>query len=500
MAVIDSGSNSAGKANVDANYNLQAVLPGNTATGVAQGGGTAAAGFAAMLSEVDSGSVTGSRLVREPEVSQDYRVRVGMDTLLFSDTFNASAQNTSLWSYTFNTMTAAQPGAGTVNFGTVQGTTSAHGAFMRTFQHFPLFGTFPLAVEFHVGQFTAALTANEVWRMGLGLPAAATTAPTDGVWLEITSAGVIGSISFANTTTQTGTLLALNSLTVGDLDKFIIVVGERTIEFWRDNTLLGTLSVPNANGQPFVTTSLPVFMHKYNTGAVSNTNTMRVADVNVTLMDALTSRDWPTQLCALGQMAYQGQNGGTMGTTALLPNATAATTVTGTALSQTVAIATGLGGQAGITAGAAGVDGCVTAFQSPIGSTTQTPRNLIIKGVRIDAVNIGAAVATTATVMQWSLGFGAIIAAGTLPSLAQAESASFTTATAKAWRRIPLGVQSWVVGAAIGAAAEQITINFSAPIVVHPGQWVAAVAKFIVGTATASQVIWATVAFDAYYE
>ena len=498
MAMIQSGSNSAGYANVDSNYNTQVNLPGNTATGGVQGGGPEAAGFATMLSEVDAGTVTGERLVRAPEVSQDYRIRMGMDTLLFSDTFNASAQNTSCWSYTFATMTAAQPGAGTVNFGTVQGTTSAHGAFMRTFQHFPLFGTFPLAVEFHVGQFTAALTAGEVWRMGLGLPSAATTPATDGVWIEITSAGVLGAAAFSNTTTQTGTLLALNSLTVGDLDKFIIVVGERTIEFWRDDTLLGTLDVPTANGQPFITTSLPVFMHKYNTGAVSNTNTMRVADVNVTLMDALTSRDWPTQLCTLGQMAYQGQNGGTMGTTALLPNATAATTVTGAALSQTVPIATGLGGQAGITAAAAGVDGCVTAFQCPTGSTTQTPRNLVIRGVRVDSVNIGAAVATTASVLQWSLAFGAT--GVTIPSLAQAESASFATGTSKAWRRVPLGLQSWIVGAAIGAPAEAIVLKFDAPVVVHPGQWVAAVAKFIVGTATASQVIWATVTFDAYYE
>jgi hypothetical protein len=172
--------------------------------------------------------------------------------------------------------------------------------------------------------------------------------------------------------------------------------------------------------------------------------------------------------------------------------------VTGGALSQTVAIATGLGGQAGIVAAVAGIDGCVTAFQNPTGGINQSARNLVITGVRIDAVNIGAAVATTASVLSWSLAFGATGA--TIPSLAQGESASFTTATAKAWRRVPLGVQSWIVGAAIGAPAEAITVKFDSPVVVHPGQWVASVAKFIVGTATASQVIWCIVSFDAYYE
>jgi hypothetical protein len=41
-------------------------------------------------------------------------------------------------------------------------------------------------------------------------------------------------------------------------------------------------------------------------------------------------------------------------------------------------------------------------------------------------------------------------------------------------------------------------MRFAAPIPVYPGEFVATVAKFIVGTATGSQVIWAHVTFDAY--
>ncbi len=498
MAIIDGGSSSSGKANVDSSYNLQGNLPLVLPNGTQQGGGIANAGFATLLAENDPGSVTGSRLVRQPEASQDYRLRVGIDTQLFWDSFNASAQNTSLWSYTFNTLTAAQPGAGTVNFSVVQGTTSSHGAFMRTFPYFPLEGTGPLALEVDWGPFTAPLVANEVWLQGVGLPSAATTPPTDGCWFSFTSAGLIGVINFNNTPTQTGTLLVAGDYTLGEIYHHVIVIGTRKVEFWRNNVLLGTLDMPDANGQPFLGGSLPAFMMKYNTGAVSNTNTMRVANVSVSLMDLQTVKPWAQQMASMGLMAYQGQNGGTMGTTALLPNATAATTVTGGALSQTVAIATGLGGQAGIQAAAAGVDGCVTAFQVPTGGINQTPRNLIITGMRIDSVVIGAAVATTASILQWSLVFGATGA--TIPSLAQAESASFATATAKAWRRVALGLQSWVVAAAIGTPAEALNVAFPSPIVVQPGQWVAAVAKFIVGTATASEVFWCTVTFSAHYE
>jgi hypothetical protein len=495
MAVIDSGSNSAGKANVDAGFNLNATLPQVTTPA----GVTAPqyVGAARLFCENDPGTATGTATLISPEVSQDYRLRVGIDTVLFVDTFNATAQNTAYWSYAFNTLTAAQLGAGTVNFSNVQGTTSAHGAFMRTFQYFPVFGTAPLSVEFTFGMFAVPLVANEVWIMGLGLPTAATTEPTDGCWARLTTAGLIGEVRYSGVTTQTGVLKTLAEITLADLMKLAIVAGEREVEFWLDDVLLGAILTPAANGQPFQTGALPAFMMKYNTGAVSNTNTMRVSDITVSLLDVATNMPLAHQMAISGKTAYQGQNGGTMGTIALLPNATAATTLTGAAISQTVPIATGLGGQAGIIAGVAGADGLITSFQNPTGGVNQTPRNLVITGIRIDAVNLGAAVATTASIVQWSLAFGATGA--TVPSLAQAESASFATGTAKAWRRVPLGVQSWQVGAAIGAPAEAIFIPFSSPIVVHPGQWVASVAKFLVGTATASQVIWTTVAFDSYY-
>ncbi len=473
---------------LDANGNVQVNLPAVDSQ----------SGYVRMLAENDPGTITGAALLRSPEVSEDYRMRVGLDTLLFTDNYNATAQNTSLYSYTFNTLTAAQSGNGAVTFSNVQGTTSAHGAFMRTFQYFPVIGTAPLAVEFTFGQFTSTLVSNELWLCGLGLPSAATTAPTDGVWFQLTSAGLIGVLAYNSVTTQTGVLLPIGSVVLGTIYKAVIVVGERELEFWWNDVLLGTIDVPSGNGQPFLQASLPVFMHKYNTGAVANTNTIRVTDLTVTLYDIQTTKPWSAQMACQGMMAYQGQNGGTMGTTALYPNATAATTVTGGALSQTVAIATGLGGQAGIVAAVPGIDGIVTAFQNPTGGINQSARNLVITGVRIDSCNIGAAVATTASVLSWSLAFGATGAA--IPSLAQAESASFATGTAKAWRRIPLGMQSWVVGAAIGQGAEAIKIDFNAPVVVHPGQWVAVVAKFLVGTATASQVIWTTTSFNAYYE
>lgn len=481
-------------AEVTANNRLKVDLETDVAANPAQVGGVR------LFCENDAGAITGAPYLKSGEITPDYRLRVGADTELFTDTFNALTQNTSLWSYTFATLTAAQPGAGTVNFSAVQGTTNAHGAFMSTHQLFALSNTGPLAIDIFAGQFNTTLVANEVWLMGLGQPTAAVTRPTDGVWLRLTTAGLEGIIAYNGVeyTTTFPVAVPLATFTVGSIYKFTIVIGEHEIEYWLDDQLLGEQDIPPANGLPWLATAAPVFLQKYNTGAVANTNTMRVCRVGVNCMDLSLGKPVGHLRAAMGLMSYQGQNGHTMGTSALLPNATAATTVTGAALSQTVAIATGLGGQAGITAAVPGVDGLVTAFRNPAPTINITGRNLIITGIRIDSVNIGAAVATTASVLQWSLAFGATGA--TVPSLAQVESASFATATAKAWRRVPLGLQSWVVGAAIGSPAEAILITFDSPVVVHPGQWIAAVAKFIVGTATASQVIWANVHFSGYYD
>lgn len=485
-------SSTTGELKNDGNGNALVTLP--------QASTPSHVGAVRVFAENDSGDHTGEAYLKSGEVSPDYRNRVGVDSRLFDDVFNANAQNTSIWYYQFATMTASQPGLGTLNFSTVQGTTSSHGAYMRTKQHFPLVNTAPIAAEFYFGQSTAQMVANEVWMMGLGTPSAAVTPPTDGAFFRLTAgAGLEGVIRFNGAEVATAFSVAkpMSDFVTGQMYKSVIVVGEQEVEFWIDDVLIGELEIPVTQGVPWLQGSLPLFMMKYNVGNVSNTNVIRVSRVGVTMMDIQAMRPWGVTQCVAGMSSYQGQNGHTQGTTALLPNATGATTVTGAALAQATALATGLGGQAGITATVPGVDGWVTAYLNPAATINITGRNLIIKGIHISSVNIGAAVATTPSTLQWSIAFG-----GTqLNSLATAEGASFSTATVKAARRVPVGLQSWIVGAGIGAQAQELDQDFShSPIVVAPGEYVGSVAKFIQGTATGSQVIWSVVTFRGYYE
>lgn len=455
--------------------------------------------------ENDAGTVTGSKYMKSPETSTDYRLRVGLDTVLFSDTFNASAQNTHKWSYTFNTLTAAQPGAGTVNFSAVQGTTSSHGAFMRSFQYFPLIGTAPLSFEITFGQFTSALSAGEVWLCGFGLPSAATTRPTDGIWFKLTSAGLVGVLAYNGSETETGVLYAFGDLSLGELDKFMIVVGKTGVEWWKqvgeDDILLDHTAIPSANGQPFIQGSLPAFMMKYNTGAVSNTNTMRVSDLTVSLMDITINKPYAVQAATAGSMAYVGQNGQTQGTTQNVGTITTGSTPnlpTSAAGSNTTPQIQGLGGWGAINAAAgAATDFIASSYTNPASTVNITGRNLIVTGIYITAINTGAAVATTPTTLLWSIAFGHLA-----DTLNATESSSFATGTTHVPRRVQLGFQSAAVGTAVGGLySNEIYRDFGdGPIVVRPGERFALIMKIVVGTATASQTITYNITPVGYFE
>ena len=459
-------------------------------------------GSVRIFGENDPGSATGAPYLMSPEVTPDYRLRVGVDSILFEDTFNATAQNTSLWSYTFATLTAAQPGAGTVNFSTVQGTTSAHGANMRTFQYFPLTNTAPLAIEFTGGMFTAPLVSGEVWAAGIGLPGSAILLPTDGVYWKLTTAGLEGILSFNGTPVSTGVIYPFSSIVLDTMAKYVIVIGEREIQWWANDVLLNKQVIPTGNAIPWLGVSAPIFMQKYNTGAVSNTNQMRVARCGVTLMDLNSNINWGLSLATMGRHASVGQNGQTVGTTAGNFAGTSAVAAT-QAGSNTAANASfaGLGGIFQMTAqvGTAASSGDMVAsyFLNPASTINITGRNLIITKCKINAVNYGAVVATTPTTLVWGLFYGS-----TAITLAQAESGSFTTGTAHAPRKIPLGINYVPIGAVIGQpysaeVGEDFTI---APLVVRPGEYVGTTVRFLVGTATASQTVVYTVTFGGYWE
>lgn len=453
------------------------------------------AGAMVVFNENDSGAFTGVRMLRSAEVSQDYRQRVGVDTVMFRDEFNATSQNISNWRHAFTTMTMTQSG-GFLNINAAgTSTVSGNFAYLKTWRVFPLFGTAPLCAEFN-HQWDKVLVANEVFLKGFGDPTTGAD-PLDGAWIEYTSGqGVVGCLRYNSGTIirTAGPIMATPS--VNTAYKFAIVVGNGQVDFWVDDVFGGAIVVPTVQALPFLTVALPVFTMKYNIGTVGTSPNCigKCGSVVVTLMDLMTNQTWANQMasCGLGMQQLSGGSAGSpqvQWANTALPTAAAATNTT-------AALGAFLGGLFQMNAPAtSATDVIVASYQNPAGSVSQTPRTIKLRGIKIDCVNQVVAVATTASVFAVAVAWG-----GSSVTLAATESASFATATTKLRRVQPVGVISFPVAAAVGAQATGIQFDFEAPLVINPGEFVQVICKIILGTATATETFLWVVSPNLYHE
>lgn len=450
------------------------------------------------FSENDNGLKTGTPYLKSQEVSQDFRSRVGIDTVLFSHTFNALTQNTGLWKHVFTTMTMTQS-AGFLNVNAAgTSTVAGNNSLLQTWRYFPLIGTAPVCVEF-TSSITMLPTVNEVFLCGLGVAVAAAE-PADGVWFELTSGGLNGCVRYNSGIVDKITLIAdVADISLNANAKYTMVIGEREIEYWIDDVLYGEQTIPNAQGQAFLSTALPLFIQKYNNALVGSSPNMivKISDITVTLMDIATNKTWAGQLASSG-LGLQTLDGGTYTNGAqqiqwantALPTAAAATNTT-------AALGAFLGGIFQMNAAAtSATDVIISSYQNPLGGVNQTGRVMHIRGIKVDIVNAGAAnSATVPTTIALALAWGS-----TAASLATTESASFATGTTKIRRPQPIGVVSIPISAVVGQQGTSIQFDFEAPIIVNPGEFVGVMGKILSGAATASQVLQFVISPNLYHE
>ena len=142
-------------------------------------------------------------------------------------------------------------------------------------------------------------------------------------------------------------------------------------------------------------------------------------------------------------------------------------------------------------------------FAAPVGAATDfalfgyqvpTSYRFVMTGIRISSCNTGAAVATTATILDWGVAVGS-----TAVSLATVDAIAASPTSAP--RRVPVGIQGYEVAAGIGRCAPDIVANFSnSPLNVESGRFVHVVLQVPVGTATAAQIIRGDVQVMGYFE
>lgn len=442
-----------------------------------------------IFSENDAGHATGEPSLWSPEVDADFRFRVSQDLLLDDESFNYAAQNTGKYYYlTANLSNAWSAGNLTTNSNSI--TTVNSGSVFATYATFPNNGTQTLSADVELA-FSNKPVSNAFIEFGLGIPGSHLVAPLDGVFMRLTSAGLIGVAS--NNGTETIVNFPLSGGTgiweyVPEKKyQFIIDHGTVKASFWVNDgvttKLLGEIPLPAGQGRMTMGRGMQFFIkHRIVSGAAGGILQAKVGAYNVRLGGSNLSSTISTQGNRI-YGSYQGISGGTMGGLSTYPNSTNPTAAAPSNTALTANLPGGLGGQgAVIAAAAAATDGIWSSYQVPPVSVNSGSRRLVIRGAQLDLINLGAAVATTATSIQFSLAYG-----HTAVSLATTDGAA-----SKAPRRLALGFATWPVGAAIGdqPRAGKITLDLGdAPVFVNPGEFVALVGKFLVGTGTPSQVI-----------
>lgn len=476
MAFLENGNDTAGFANVNNDFELEVALSKEQNK----------AGYSVALGEIHDGVNGHSLAVRRPlRVSTDGRLRAGIDTVQWSDVFNHTVLNVSAYQCVTATATLALTG-GFLVFNAGNSVASAAVARVQTYRPFPLLGSSSLEVGFRV-RFAINAQTNNVAELGLGF-AVTTVTPTDGAYFKMTNAGnVVGVMNRNGVETTTPTLFTPVANVVYYLR---LIVDQDRLEFFVDGVLHEVISTPISDPTISFARALPLLMRFYNSSGTASAQRMEVSDVLIMTRDLSTNRLWPTSQAGQLLHSISAPTGATAGQTANFTNSVAPVSAT---LSNTAAGYTTLGGkfQFAAPAGAA-TDFALFGYQVPVASVVGGNKNLVIRGIRIDAYNTGAAVATSATVLEWGIGVGS-----TAVSLATVDSA---TAGTRGPRRMPLGVQSFAVGAGIGAIADALDINLDAPIYVEAGTFLHIILQVPIGTATASQIIKGTVFINGYFE
>lgn len=448
-------------------------------------------GFVALVAESNPEGVGIGRRTRSLEVSADYRLRSATDSTLFNDCFSHAQINTSRYRVVNTTATNALSGGRWVlNSG--NSVTSGQGTQFSTYAQFGLILSSSLYVDI-VAQLAQVLQTNNVVEFGL-FQCSGVAAPTDGVLFRFNASGVaLGVVNIGGS--ETAVALEAESgvpwvPSPAMSYHFLADIHNDLCRFWIDDKLVGEIVTPGAFGSPFLTMAGPLTARIYNSGTVTTAQRLEVSNISVTAGDVQPNRLWPTVKSVMGLSSVNIPDGTAAGQTVNYANTAAPANAT---LSNTAAGYTTLGGQWQFVAVAgAETDYALFGYLNPASTAAIPGKNLIIRGVRIETVNTGAAVATTATLLQWGIGVGS-----TGVSLATAESA---TAGGRAPRRLTLGLQVFPISAAIGTVATPIDINLDAPVVVEPGTYFHVILKMPLGTATASQVVRGTCFINGYFE
>lgn len=405
--------------------------------------------------------------------------------LLFWDPVDGAAVNTQMWAQTLTTMTVTQvaPGVVTMNAGnSVAATTvAAHTSIPRFIK--PREGVLRMSARVRFDWNAAGSTI----QVGFGTATTTTEQPVDGLFLQVSTSGSIRLVyvtSSADTTfVDTGVSMGAGVNDVKatywyDLDLYWQDDSFRVI-MWESNgstattpVIDATLNYTQTQIRATAQRALPVLLRVLNVSAPASANRLLYSEVAVMQQDIDENRLFQHAVARAGRSTLLNPASG-----AQLANYANSAAPASATLSNTAAGYTTLGGQWQFAAVAgAETDYALFAFTVPTGMT------LCVTRVKIDTWVMGAASATTPTLLQWFIG-----------------RAAAATLASNSFRK-PIGSQSIPVATAIGANVSPVDWSTDTPFVVDSGQVFHLALKMPVGTATASEIIRGVAVVEGYHE
>ena len=439
--------------------------------------------------ELDNGSILGTAVLKSGDIDSDYRQKVSSDTLLDTETFNYTAQNTGKHTFANATMAVAWGTSGmSTNSGAI--VTTGTGLTFGSYAEFPVLGNHDLYCELECG-FSVNPQANVIIDFGMfRRGASAAYAPADGAFFRLTSAGLQGVISNNGSESYTSTFGF--TPVIAQKYQFIVQINQRQVSFWVNEVLYGVIVTPNAQGQPFISSTLPFSVRQAHIGTAGGVLSFTLNNYSILLGGSVYAEKIGERANAI-MGSYQGLSGGTMGSLSAYTNSTNPTAAVPSNTALTANLPTGLGGQAWETVTlAVNTDGILLSYQVPAGTISVPGKRLRVIGVKLSSF-IQTIIAGGPLNRVFTLAFG-----HTAVSLATTEAA-----TTKKPRIVllPELTQTITATQAVSTVVAQVApvCNFTNPIYVNPGEFVQVVVKHI-GTVGVSGTIATNIQLDYSWE
>lgn len=482
---IANGTAASAEQTVDTDGNAHVVTPTDSDQ----------AGFVALATENDAGLVTGSRRVRDLESTQDYRLRMGVDSILFHHSFEGTIIARDRIRQNDTTATAAQTnGRLTLNSGS--SVTSGQGCNIRTYRNFPLFGSFSTYCEMWIFEANP-LSTNSVSEWGFGYCSGVTAQLTDGLIFRRLAGGQLRAVVINNSVDVSTVDITTTNIPPRDesgvyeeteISHFIVEVNNDEARFWVNEVLVARIPTVSTSSSPSSSSSLPVMARVYNSGTASAARQIGLTYVSVQQGELNSGKPWSHQLAGSGMGSYQVQPGTTSAGTVSRASANFGWPASTTALSVGTWTATSapaaatLGGRwisPAISTLTSEADYPVFSYLNPAGTAAIPGKTLYITGINIGQTVATAAASTNGILLCYAAGVGS-----TSPNTTATEGAAIVAA-----RIVALDQVYFKLGAVVGDTQPGKNIDFSSgPLVVPAGCYFTFIVR-PVGTVTSNTLV-----------